>query len=263
MYPYITLGGGENEIHIFTFWITLIITTFLFGWMLRKLSKKSGVNFRFFSRNFLLFIVSILIFGRLFYFLEHIDQWNYSIKYGVQTILFSTNYNLSLIGSIFGFLAVLLGKVESFWLNRDKYLDISVLSFLFASWVWWIGWFISEVIYGQNTLLPIWISYNNPDTTVPLWWDLFPLGILYSIITFFLFFFIYTMNQTAKIHGLSSALGLIGFSLMLFVWEFFDGARENNPLLFWYFSLTQICCILIFFLWSRELSKFVIRPLQK
>ncbi|MFO0763550.1 MAG: prolipoprotein diacylglyceryl transferase family protein [Candidatus Gracilibacteria bacterium] len=263
MYPYITLGSTENEIHIFTFGITLIISTFLFGWMLRKLSKKGGVNFRFFSRNFLLFIVSIFVFGRLFYFLEHIDQWSYSMRYGLQTLLFSTNYNLSLVGSIFGFLVVLWSKVESFGLNRDKYLDISVLSFLFASWVGWIGGFISEVIYGQNTSLLIGVSYNNPDTTVPIGGDLFPLGITYAIVTFFLFFVIYTMNQTSKIHGLSAALGFIGFSIMLFVGEFFDGARENNNLLFGYFSITQVCCVLLFLLGSHELFKFVIKPLQK
>jgi prolipoprotein diacylglyceryltransferase len=150
--------------------------------------------------------LAVLVSGRIFYFLEHTGEWGYSLRYGLEAIIFSANYHLSLIGCILGFLAILFLKVESFDLQKDKYLDIAVISFLFASWVGWIGGFIGETIYGANTTLPIGISYNNPITTVPLGGDLLPLGIIYAFFTFLLFFTTYTLRQTTKIHGLSASV---------------------------------------------------------
>ncbi len=128
MLPFFVIG----DIKIYTFGITLILCAMIFIAFLRKLSHRLEMNFRFFSRNFLTFLIAIFVFGRVFYFFDHPGDWSYGLRYGLEVLFFSPSYHFSLIGGIFGFLAVLLWKVDSFGLKKEKYLDISVISFLSA-----------------------------------------------------------------------------------------------------------------------------------
>lgn len=241
MFPFFLIG----DIKIYTFGITLIICAAIFIGFLRKLSHRLEMNFRFFSRNFLIFLLAIFIFGRVFYFIDHPGDWSYGLRYGFEVLLFSPSYHFSLIGSIFWFLGVLLWKIESFGLKKEKYLDISVISFLSAYIVGAIGGFVSEMIYGSPTHLPIWLSYNNPITTVPLGGDLIPLGLIYSLVSFFIAFGVYAFRRTSSLDGVSAYIGIICWSLMIGIGEFFNGERFNIQLIFGMVSLTQIGTVIL------------------
>lgn len=241
MLPFFVVG----DIRIYTFGITLIICAIIFIAFLRKLSHRLEMNFRFFSRNFLVLLIAILVFGRIFYFLDHPGDWSYGLRYWLEVLFFSPSYHFSLIGAIIWFLGVLLWKVESFWLKKEKYLDISVISFLSAYTIGAIGGFVSETIYGTPTHLAIGLSYNNPITTVPLGGDLIPLGLIYSIVSFFIAFGVYALRRTSQIDGVSAYIGIVCWSSMLFIGEFFNGERLSLSLFFGVFSLTQIGAVIL------------------
>lgn len=126
MYPYFELFYG---IKIYLFGLTLGICFFLFLWNLKRLSKRFGYSFGFFSQNILWYFLSVFVFSRLFYVISRWSDMKF-IKNPYQFFIMS-EFNFSLFGAILGFLVVtyILLRLEKGKLKR--YIDGIVLAFFF------------------------------------------------------------------------------------------------------------------------------------
>lgn len=221
MFPYFNISGAL----IYTFWIALTLSFFIFLWNLQRLEKRFSYNFNFFSHNILWFFLSVFFFSRVFYV---IARWN-DMKFIKEPFQFfvMSEYNFSLFGAIFGFLLVLyiLCRIEKTSINR--YIDGLVLSFLFMMIVWYIWAFFGGQVYGRETMFGIEYTYTNSATPVPYQVPVFPLPIVYAIFSFLIFSGLYILSLFVHIRWYIGYLGIILFSSMILVFEFFSGKPDS------------------------------------
>ncbi len=135
------------------------------------------------------------------------------------------NYNLSFIGGVIGFIGVLAYKIYRYEQPKEKYIDIVVLSFLFAAVVGYLAAFVGGQIYGRPTLLPIGIIYGN-ESAIPYTSSILPLALFYSLGCFFLFSTLYILREIIRIPGYIGYIGIALYSCFLFIGEFFTGSDD-------------------------------------
>lgn len=221
MYPFFDLFWAR----IYTFGIALTLCFFAFLWNLRRLEKRFWYSFTFFSHNILWYFTSVFFFSRVFYV---IGRWNDMkfIKDPFQFFMMS-DYNFSLFWAIFWFLVVLLilSRIERTPISR--YIDWVVLAFIWALCVGYIGSFFGGQVYGRETMFGIEITYQNVAfASVPYKVPVFPLPIVYTLLSFFLFSGLYILSLFIHIRGFIWYLGLIIFSSMILIFEFFSGKPD-------------------------------------
>lgn len=178
----------------------------------------------------------------MFYVLGRWDDMKY-IKDPFQFFIMS-EYNFSLFGAIFGFLVVLLtlSRLEKTPLKR--YIDGVVLAFLGAICIGYIGAFFGGQVYGRETMLGIEITYTNAFTPVPFQVPVFPLPIVYTILSFCLFSGMYILSLFVHIRGFIGYLGLIIFSAMILIFEFFSGKQDILSIVS-VFNLPQVFALVL------------------
>ncbi|MGE4443727.1 MAG: prolipoprotein diacylglyceryl transferase family protein [Candidatus Altimarinota bacterium] len=139
---------------------------------------------------------------------------------------FMNDYNFSLIGAFFGFFLVLYISVILHNLRSGKYVDVSVLSFLFASIVGYIGAFFGGQIYGKETNYGIEVLYGNSFSPVPYEVPVFPLAIVYSLVFFVLFSALYMLAMFVSVRGIIGYSGVILIGAVFLVLENFSGKYD-------------------------------------
>ncbi len=218
----------------------------MFLWNLNRLAKRFGYSFSFFTQNIIWFFLSTLFFSRLFYV---IGKWNDMkfIKDPFQFFIMS-DFNFSLFGAIFGFLIVLkvLTRLEKSSITR--YIDGTVLSFLFILVIWYIGAFFGWQVYGRETMMAIDILYSNPYTPVPYQVPVFPLPIVYALVSFVIFSTMYMLSLFIHIRWYIWYIGLMLFWASIIIFESFSGKQDILSVVS-VFNLPQIYA-LILVLWS-------------
>lgn len=198
MYPQLEIFG----ITIYTFGLSLSIAFILFFFMLYKLSEKFGINANFFLGNTLWFFLSMFFFSRLFYIIAEWRDFQFLWSQGILKFFLMSDYNFSLVGGVLGFMAVLFFQLRKFKLSPRKYTDVIVLAFLFASVIGFIGAFFGGQIYGKPTDSFMGISAMSDIGNTPYTSPMFPLALLYSVISFVLFFCLYIARKFINIEGL-------------------------------------------------------------
>ncbi len=171
-----------------------------------------------------------------------------------------TDYNLSFVGGVLGFLLVLFYKLYRYQQPKEKYLDVLVVSFLFAAIIGYVAAFVGGQIYGHPTSLPIGIVYRGDSVNIPYTSAILPLALFYSLGSFILFSGLYIAKEMFKIPGFIGFMGIALFSLMLFVGEFFSG-NEDILRLYTTLNLTQMSALIGLFISGRWLSQ-QIRTIQ-
>lgn len=228
--------------YIYTFWLTLTLCFFLFLWMLKRLCHRFGINESFFFNRILWYFLSVFVFSRLFYVISNWDEFKF-IKSPLEFFLMS-DYNFSLMGAIFGYLFVLFISILLHGLRSGKYIDVSVLSFLFVSVAWYIGAFLWGQVYGKETNIGIEILYKSAFSPVPYEVPVFPLAIVYAILFFILFSGLYMTAMFIKVRGIIWYIWIVVFSVFILILEMFNGKFD-------YFrvemgmNFTQICAIVL------------------
>gem|GEM_PF-588072 len=192
MYPTFELFG----LQVYTFGISLTLCFFLFIWMLKKLCGRFGINATFFFNRLLWYFLSVIIFARVFYIVGHWDD--FAFMDSARHFFLINNYQFSLIGAFFGYFLVLFGSIIYYNLRSGKYIDASVLSFLFASVVGYIGAFLGGQIIGKDTDFGIEVAYSTSYSQVPI----FPLAIVYAVVFFLLFCLLYILSLFVHIRGI-------------------------------------------------------------
>ncbi|MDD3145247.1 MAG: prolipoprotein diacylglyceryl transferase [Candidatus Gracilibacteria bacterium] len=211
--------------------------------MLRKLAIRFSFDFLIFKKNLLWFFLSVFFFSRLFYV---ISRWN-DLKHIESPIEFfiMNDYNFSLMGAIFGFFLVFFILLRIRKEKLDNFINGIVLSFLFVLPIGFFGSLLGGQVYGKETFYGIEIMYNHPFTPVPFKVPVFPLPIIYSILFFLLFSALYILSMYVKFKNILGYLGLMIFSCIIFIFEFFSGKygifKDTINL-----NLSQICAIAIF-----------------
>lgn len=243
MYPFFEIFS----IRIYTFWFSITIMFFLFYRMLGKLSSRFNYDFNLFKANILWFFISTFIFSRLFYVLA---QWN-DMKFIKKTFEFfiMSDYNFSLYWAIFGFFLMLVINLKLRKESIIKYIDGVVLSFTFVLVLGYIWAFLWWQVYWSPTNLWIEIKYSNSNSLVPFTVPIFPLPIVYSILSFLLFSSLYILKMYIKTKWFIGYLGLWAFASISLIFEFFSWKDDIFSVKF-FLNFNQICAIiLLFFVW--------------
>lgn len=224
MYPYFFFPFTEFK--IYTFWLWLSLSFIAFIYMLRKMSKKTGVNQNFFAGNALLFVGSTFLFSRLFFIISEWSDYKYLIQDRIVNFFLMTDYNLSFIWGVFGFLLVLIYLIYRHQQSHEKYIDVIVVSFFFAAIIGYLAALLGGQIYGKPTGLPIGIVYQGEDMNIPYTSAVIPLALFYSLLSFTTFTLLYIAKELNKIPGFIGYMGIGIFSIILLVGEFFSGAQD-------------------------------------
>lgn len=248
MYPFIDIFGIE----IYTFGITLSLCFFLFLWFLKRLSSRFGYSFSFFTQNIVWFFLSVFLFSRIFFV---ISKWN-DMKYINDAFEFfiMSDYNFSLFGAMFGFFVVtyILTRFEK--ISIRKYIDGIVLSFLFIMPVWYLWALLGGQVYGTDTNFGIEILYTHPFTLVPIEVPVFPLPIFYAIFSLFVFVGMHTLSHLTFPRGFIGYLGIILFSSVILIGEFFSGKYDILTVAY-NFHLTQLFALIFITTSAYQLYK--------
>jgi hypothetical protein len=194
---------------IYTFGLTLTLCFFLFLWLLRKVSDKFWINFSFFVNRIFWFFLSTFLFSRLFYIIWRWEDFKFINNFLEFFIM--TDYNFSLIWGIFGFLLVLFLSTRSFKIQSWKYIDATVITFLFVAIFWFIWAFLGGQIYWTETTYWIEVVYNHSFSPVVSGIPVFPLALVYSWVCFVLFSLLYMLSDFVKVRWLLWYIGMILF----------------------------------------------------
>ncbi len=255
MYPFFEIF---NWFYIYTFWLTLTFCFFLFLWMLKRLCQRFGINDTFFFNRIFKYFLSVFVFSRLFYVIANWDEMKF-IKSPLEFFLMS-DYNFSLVGALFWYLLVLFISIVLHGLRSGKYMDVSVLSFLFVSVLWYIGAFLWWQVYGKETNLGIEILYKSIISPVPYEVPIFPLALVYAFVSFLLFCGLYMVAMFVKVRGIIGYTGVILFSIFLLILEIFNGKSDYFEKLGIWLNFTQICAIVLIWFWLSGLYRIYKTP---
>lgn len=239
MFPFFEI---YNWFIVYSFWLTLTICFFLFLWKLKKMSFRFSFNFSFFLNNILWYFLSVFIFSRLFYV---VSKWN-DMKFIKDPFEFfiMSDYNFSLFWWIVWFMLVFLLNIKLEKSKIIQYIDWVVLSFLFVVFIWYIWAFFWWQVYGKETHFWIELLYTHPFSNIPYEVPIFPLPIVYSVLYFILFSVLYSLSLVVNIKWLIWYTWLILFSLILFIFEFFNWEYDIFKI-FMNINLNQIWAIIL------------------
>lgn len=225
----------------YTFWFSLVVCFFLFFWMLKKLWTKYSFDTSIFTNNILWYFLSVFFFSRLFYV---ISKWN-DLKYIDNSLQFfiMSDYNFSLYWALIWFFIVLYINLRLRKERLEKYIDWLVLSFLFILVIWYIWSLLGWQVYWKATNFWIEMTYTHPFTSVPSW-SLFPLPIVYSIVSFIIFSSLYILSMFIKIRWFIWYMWLLLFAVMLIIFENYSGKFDIFEVNIW-INMTQILSIFL------------------
>jgi len=160
-----------------------------------------------------------------------------------------SDFNFSLFGAIFGFLFVyyMLTRLEK--RNFERYIDGSVIAFFGVLVIGFIWAFFGGQVYGRETTLWIEILYNmHTFSPIPFQVPIFPLPLIYALFSLFIGIWVYTLSLFVHIRGFIWYVGLLIFSAMVLILEFFSG-KQDILSIHSFINFPQLCA-LILALWA-------------
>jgi prolipoprotein diacylglyceryltransferase len=159
-----------------------------------------------------------------------------------------SEFNFSIFWAMFGFWLVLyiLTRLEKS--NLLRYIDGIVLSFLFIMVVWYIGAIFWGQVYWRETMIWIEILYKHPHSIVASQVPIFPLPIVYTLMSFIIFSGMYILSLFVHIRWYIGYIGLILFGAMILIFESFSGKQDVLSVSS-VFNLPQVFA-LILIVWS-------------
>lgn len=229
-----------------------MISWIIFFYCLHIFSQKKGITKPVFS-DIMSFTIAIFFFARLFYMFsawrdtkfgfQSFLSGNASLMEFLQNFFITDNYNLSLAGGIIGFAIVFFWKTRDQKNMHERYLDAIVPSFLIASIVGYFGAFLGGQIYGVSSSLFFAVDYNTKYSSIP--GKLFPLAILYILITIGLLVVWRTFENKNIPDGYVGNILLGGIGVMLFFGEFLSGKPDMFEIFIRLNQLVGICFIIV------------------
>lgn len=248
MYPTLEIFS----VRFYTFGVIIACTWLLFFVLLHRFSLQRGLLRPIFS-DIITFTLSIFFFARVFHiFRDWLDEkfilmelLDGKVGEFLKLFFIPQNYLFSLFGAIVGFTLIFIIKTHMVKKDRNRYIDAIVLAFLSSGLLGYFGALLGGQVYGIPFSSPVSITYDHVDTIVKDRAPLFPLAFLYIIITAGILFGIQKFStKRALPDGFMGYIGIGAFSLMIFLWEFLDGARKDIFYDFFSLSLNQLWALL-------------------
>ena len=244
MYPTIELFG----ITIYTFGTLMACAWFLFFILLHRFSWKKGLTKPIFS-SIVSFTISIIFFARIFYIFSEwveekfilIDLSHGHILDFLRNFFTPQDYHFSLFGAVFGFLVVFLILTYHHKKDRLKYIDVITYAFLWSATLGYFAALLWGQVHGVTFHSPFSILYTHKNSIVDVRAPLFPLAILYMMISAGTLLLVDRLSR--RMHFPDGYLGYLGvgvFSGCLFLWEFLSGTRKDMFYDVFSIGLTQI-----------------------
>lgn len=257
MYPFFEIYPG---FHIYTFGLSLSISFFVFLYILKRNAHKFWYDFSFFTSNIIWYFLSIFFFSRLFFV---ISIW-YDMKFLDNPLDFfiMNDFNFSLFWAIFWFFLVysILIKIEK--RSFDRYIDGVVLSFIAVLVIGFIGSYFWWQVYGRDTQFGIEVLYNKHSfTTVPYQIPIFPLPLVYAFFSFLLLILLYSVQLFIHIRWFIAYLGLIAFSSMVLIGDFFSGKKDIFSF-YTIFTFSQFCALILIIFSAYQFYKLIKNTLK-
>lgn len=246
MYPSIEL----LDFKIYTFWVLMSITWLLFVTLLHHFSWKKWFMKSIFSDKAIIYItLSMIIFSRIWYIfaewrdeqfiLVELSRWN--IGQFLRLFFTPESYHFSLFGWVFWFFLIFFHLTRKQKKDRPRYFDAVSWAFLYSALLWYLAALLWGQIYGLSFHSFISIVYDHKESIVTLRWPLFPLPVIYILMTGGILFFLDRFEK--KIGELPDwflwYIALWLFCGMVFLWEFLNGSEDMFESYF-YLNLNQI-----------------------
>ncbi len=232
MYPIISIW---NIIDIYTFWVGLVLSWGIFFTLLHHFSIRKGINKPIFT-DIVSFTLSIFFSSRIFYILSEWREEKFIFKdlaegkgfwHFLHQFFITDNYSISLAWGIIGFFIVFFIKTWHRKKDRTGYLDIVVYAFLITAVVWYIGATLGGQIYGIPFNSPFSILYTEKNSIVPFQNPLFPLPIIYAIISGGIYWLLHKLSLKHELpSGFVGYMGMWLYGTLLFLWEFLNGSDD-------------------------------------
>jgi len=258
MYP-ILFTVYNISFHVFGIFLGL---AFFFGFFFaKKIARHKKLNPEFFSKNFILFVLVFLFFGRLFYLLCNLDLYtdnlkaSFSISDGGFSFLAAWSFS-----TLFLYLLCRIFR-QNFW----TWFDVFFIAFLSSMFFVEIGRFFSGSTFGNETSLPWGMIFES--ATLGFIVPLHPVQIYSAILLLVIFLVFYPQIKMGLREGTFSALGISILGFALFMNSFFRG-DENT--IFFFLNLSHILSLAFFifglgrlFSISNKRKKIIERREQK
>lgn len=178
------------------------------------------------------------------------------IKNPIEFFIMS-DYNFSLYWALFWFFIVLIYSLKVNKIRSDKYIDVTVLSFLFVATLWYIGSFFGWQVYGRETSTGLEVLYTHPFTLVPYEVPIFPLALVYAAITFVLFAILYSLSTIINIRGLIGYIGFISFNAIVLILEHFSGKYDIIKIN-QFFNMNQLLALIFIIYATYKLVRLIV-----
>lgn len=273
MYPELyTLTFGTTDIPITTFGVALTLAFFLFYWMLQKLGKRYKINTSFFTVNLLSFFLTTFFVSRLAHVILYAGlptKSAFSLEFPILSFFLMSDFYFSAGGAILAF----------FWLfslymrqrekgDRENVLDITVIAWVFASMIAYLGAFLWGQVYGVRSNGVFAVDYiNNP---ILAEFPRFPLALVYVLCILIIFSLIYIIRKVRPERWLAAWTGALLWGIMWFIGEWWnDASSDNVSYLFGLLShwkivnFNQLIALGLIVWWSWRLAHIIPSPVSE
>jgi len=273
MYPELyTFSFGDNSIPVMTYGVCLTVSFMLFYWMLWRLGRKYQINTAFFSVNLLTFVLVTFFTARLahvFLYLGLPTKSAFSPEFPLSSFFLMSDFYFSLWGAILGFFGTFLFVFrERDHADRDDALDVTIIAWLFASILWYLGAFFGGQTYGIRS--ESFFSVNYVDNPILAEFPRFPLALVYFLCIIFIFSFTYIIKKLRPERGLAAWVGALLWGIMWFIGEWWnDASSDNFSYLFGFltdwkiFNFNQILSLFLMAWWAWRIAHIVPSPLSE
>ena len=248
MYPTIEI----LNVTIYTFGTLMACTWILFFILLHKFSLERGVIRPIFT-NIIPFTLAIFFFARIFHIMSDwlnekfifMELLSGNIWWFLHLFFIPQKYMFSLFGAVFGFILIFLIKTHSLKKDRLRYIDAIFFAFIYSSILGYIASLLGGQVYGIPFHSLASITYTHIDSIVKDKAPLFPLAILYVILTVGIIIGITRWAKGKNLpDGFIGYIGIWAYSLMIVIGEFLSGSRKDMFYDYFHLSLTQIGALL-------------------
>lgn len=236
---------------IYSLWFFACIAIFIGTFIFTKLAQKARLRLQFIADiSFSMFAWSF-ISGRIFAIFANAQYYFYDFGWAklYQIIAFWQDKEISFWGAMLGAIYIFIKKAHQKQENLQKWGDVFAISFLVAMAIGNIGAFLDGINYGNETILPWGIAFDNAIVryTVPI----HPTQLYATIYCLLIAALAYKLHKTYKnqFDGLILILGTALFSTFKFLEGFLRG---DDVIMLWIIRFPELCFFLIaIYSWNK------------
>lgn len=228
----------------YSLWFFSCLAFFVGVYLFTKLAQKSRLRLQFIADISLPVILGGLISGRIFAIFGNAQYYFYdfSLAKVYQMFAFWQDKEISFWGAMIGAIYIFVRKAHQKQENLQKWGDVFIISAMVALTIGNFGAFLDGINYGNATILPFGITFDNSIVkyTVPI----HPVQLYAMLYSFVIGVICYKIYKTYRnqYDGLILILGTALFSTFKVIEGFFRG---DDVVMLWIFRFPELCFFFI------------------